>query len=103
MYQINEDLAVQVGLTQKDRKKLDKLYNKIMNILRQSYLDKKSKIKADKKVRDLEFQMQSIWKFDQNSFYHKYRFFFKGCECFNKKGIFIPSSRCEFHKRLTKR
>lgn len=79
---IDEALAKKQGVTEKQRKKLRKLYVRLADILDATApaLDEHKPAVAEK-LRKLEFKLQKNWNFPQDANFHTYQFRLPGCIC----------------------
>ena len=105
----NEDLVKKQGLTQEDLAALDEAYEKLKNLfqLAEEQTDSKELAKISMQVEDIEFELQRIWKFEQNGAMHTYWYKIPHCECpiLDNRELFgtgrrIYNTSCPVHMHL---
>ena len=84
MAALNERLAKEQNISDKQRKKLAKLYNRMSELLykasKEKYIELEGKSYSDK-MKKLEFKLQKNWNFPQDELKHTWWNRFKGCTC----------------------
>jgi hypothetical protein len=73
----NEALADKQGLTDADREDLDKVYEELFYAL--EHPEVFADIEAN--VRQIEFNLQRLWRFPEDPKFHRYQLEIKGCTC----------------------
>lgn len=73
----NEELADSQGLTDEDRLELDELYLDLNFALDNPEVFDS----VEEAVRQLEFELQRVWRFTQDPKFHRYQLEIKGCTC----------------------
>ena len=109
MVQLNEELARQQKITQKQRDNLDELYKEMDNLFREELLEEKIEETGKdyaRRMKNLEFKLQENWNFPQNELYHTWWNKFSNCICptmdnnerFGQEKII--NCACPIHKHL---
>jgi tRNA U55 pseudouridine synthase TruB len=95
-FNLNLDLIKEKNLNETDILNMLKLYKEIENIFKieeglikdfnKKTEEEQEKIKKelksfDKRIKEIEFELQKLWRFDQKEFYHKYWFLQPACSC----------------------
>jgi len=114
-YEYNQKLIKENGLTSKDVKKLDPLYDELneifseMNEYKGKELTEEKSTEFIKRIEDLEFRMQEAWKFPKSDSFHKYWRLNPLCECpqMDNDDMFgtdtrVISQECPLHGFLIK-
>lgn len=73
----NEKLADEQGLSAEERVALDGTYE----ALEYAFQNPEVFDSVENVVRELEFNLQALWKFPQNPKFHRYQQHIKGCTC----------------------
>jgi len=73
----NEALADRQGLSDADREDLDDVYEELFYALEHP----ETFDSVENVVRELEFDLQALWKFPQDPKFHRYQLEIKGCTC----------------------
>ncbi|QNN99956.1 hypothetical protein phiPsa267_042 [Pseudomonas phage phiPsa267] len=73
----NEALADKQGLSDTDRVALDKVYEQLHYALEHPEVFGS----VEDVVRELEYDLQHLWKFPQDPRFHRYQLEIKGCTC----------------------
>lgn len=73
----NHAFARQRGLTHEDIAELESTYLLLMNVLDFPELQDDPVAR----VKELEFELQRLWKFPQDAKFHRYQLYIKGCTC----------------------
>lgn len=105
----NQDLIKRQGLVEEDIKELDKTYETLKNLFLQAQeaTDSKQLAVIAMQVEQVEFELQRIWKFEQNDAMHTYWCQIPHCECpiMDNRDLFgtgkrIYSASCPVHLHL---
>lgn len=73
----NVALADKQGLTEEDREHLDKVYEELFHAL--EHPEEFADIEAN--IRQIEFNLQRLWRFPEDPKFHRYQLEIKGCTC----------------------
>lgn len=73
----NEALADKQGLTEEDRVHLDKVYEELFYAL--EHPEVFTDVEAN--VRQIEFNLQRLWRFPEDAKFHRYQLEIRGCTC----------------------
>ncbi len=105
----NQDLIKRQGLTEEDIKQLDVTYEKLKNLflLAEEQTSSIELAKIAMQVEEVEFELQRIWKFEQNDAMHTYWYRIPHCECpvYDNRDLFGTGNRiylagCPVHMHL---
>lgn len=73
----NEALAESQGLTDNEKMRLDQKYAELFGVL----YNPGAWNSPVAQVRKIEFDLQKLWKFEQDPKFHRYQLYIKGCTC----------------------
>jgi len=78
---LNEALAKKQMVTKEQRIELFRLYQKLDALLQEEANDPNPGKEYAERMREIEFELQKNWNFEQDANFHSYEFLFSSCTC----------------------